>query len=353
MTQNKKYILILSVSILLLSTNVLAQADDNGYKLVDSSQVPEILSKLSTASKSNYEKIKTWECQITEDSMITIKGETAKRLIKESTDFISVDPIQEIQRFSNAKTSFKIDMAKNLLFSISTSTEPYIYKEPEKEEKYPSKSLPEELINISTPDHQIQIVPYSKNKDNVTTSRMGIKRRAGKSGITDPRVVFNAGGKTLWLLLSQFSQSLQIPDIEYFGVVIKEKSDGKKIIYRLEISDPNESWHFMVLELNSETGFNYTCMENWFDENLLMSKIITEFVEINGTFLPNKWKVSHYSREGRLEKEESITVKNQQINNTVPESAFSEQTYLKDGDHLLDEATRQRYKYENGKLIKE
>lgn len=352
---NKKcFFVILTISLLLWRSFDLAKANDNGYKIVDSSKVSDILSMLASTVKSNYEKIKTWDGQISEDSMITIKGETAKRLLKESTNFVSDDSINEIQRYSSAKTDFKINIAKNQLLSISNYTEPYIYKEPEKEKCFTSKSLPNERIYISTPEHQTQIFPYTKTKDNITLSRIGIKEKPGRTISTnDPRIAFNMGGKTLWLLLSQFSLSLQIPDIEHYGVVIKEKSNGKKIIYRVEISDPNENWPFTLFELNSETGFNYTYVENWFDKNSLLSKIVTEFVELNGTFLPKKWKVSHYSSEGRLEREENFTVEKQQINKPVPENTFSERTYLKDGDKLRDEITKRQYTYIDKQFVED
>jgi hypothetical protein len=188
-------------------------------------------------------------------------------------------------------------------------------------------------------------------KDNVISSRIAIKERAGAIRIINPKEAFYIGEKTLWLSLSQLSQSFQIPGIEKFGVVIKKKSKDDQIIYRIEISDPGKDKPFSIVILSSEAGFNRTYIENWYDGGSLMSKTTTEFVNQQGVFLPKKWKMSQYYQNGGLMRQGDCTIEEMQINKPIPDSTFSELSYLIDGDRYNDKIQSKKYTVKTGKLV--
>ena len=351
MTENKKCVLIILSVVIIWNPSVLVQANDIEYETLDTNEIPNVLSMLASVTQANYEKIKTWECRVTENSMITIKGKIAAELLSKHTNAEPNDSIDEIKRFSVKKIDFKIDMGKNWLYSNSDSNEPYIYLDPDKGKRHLSNRGPEEMIYISKPEYQMEILTYSKTKGGIILNKLARKERAGKFRITDPREAFSIGEKKLWFTLSQLSQALQIPDSKKFGVVVKKKSVDDNITYRIEISMPGENWPFMVLVMSSETGFNLTYMENQYDEASLRSKTTIEFVNLKGVFLPSKWKISQYSPKGGLIKEKILTVEHQNINNTISEITFSERSYLNDGDKYRDEITKKKYIYQNEQFI--
>jgi hypothetical protein len=352
MTENMKSILIILLVAIVLSPNGLAQVDGADYEIVDDNDIPDVLSMLVTATQANFEKIKTWQGRIARETLSTTRGKDAARLLTKYTDAEPNDSLNEIQRFYNRTIEFKIDVENNRFFSFSGRSEPYIYVDTEKGKAYTSSWSPEESIFLVTSEYEIEIMPLNETKDHVVLNRLAIKEQAGATAITDPRKEFHTGGRLLWVSLSMLSENLKTPDIEHFGIIIKKKTSGEHIIYRIEISDPGKSIPFNIFILDSKAGFNRTYMENHYDENgWLMSEVTTEYINFNGVFLPKKWKVSQYFPDGGLMRQVINTIENQQINISIPESKFSVNTYLSDGDKLRDNIANKEYTYQNGKLV--
>jgi hypothetical protein len=240
----------------------------------------------------------------------------------------------------------------NRFFSFIDSAEPYIYLNPKTNTIYPSRadrwSGPEkDLVQIVTSEHETDIIPASwRKKDNAITSRMATKELPGTSRMSDPRKVFYMGNKTLWLSLSQFSQAFQSPDLKkLFGIVIKKKSTGDNITYRIEVSHPGKDKPFGVHIFSSEMGFNQTYFETYLDNGSLRSKKTIEFVKVNGVFLPKKWMLLQYFPEGGLMRQEDCIIENQQINKPIPDSNFSVSSYLHEGDEFRDKITKKNYRF--------
>jgi hypothetical protein len=350
MNEHKNYaFVVLSVAMIWVS-NGFAQTDETDYKIVDSKEVPDVLSMLASVTEGNFEKIKTWEGRITNESIFVDRGELAAKDIKDYTDAEPNELPNEVQRISNGTVEFKIDVKKKLFFSLMKNPQPAVYLDTKKNAAYPSWSGSLEIIQIETPEHQFDISPLTKTKNNAVLRRIAIKERLKPTHRTDPREVFYLGSKTLWLTLSQLSQSLQIPGIEKFGVVIKKKTAGDATTYRIEISDPGKDRPFSILVLSGEAGFNCTYIENWYDDGPLMSKTTTEFVNQQGVFLPKKWNMSQYYKDGGLMRQESRAIEEMQINKPILDSTFSELTYLVDGDRYNDEIQKKKYTIKAGKL---
>jgi len=351
MIMNKKCILTSLLVTLFWNSYSFTLAEDADYQIADSSKIPEILSMLASVTESNYNKIKTWEGRIINQEIITLRGQQAADCLKMSTDTEPNNLPSEIQRIIAKSIAYKIDVENNRFFRLSDYTAPPSYLDPKSNIVYPLHWGSGESIFIDTPGHQIEISPLSETKDRAILSRIATKNRAGAVRITDPRKVFYIGEKTLWLSLSQISQMLQIPNIEKYGIVIKEKDKGGLITYRIELSNPGKDRPFSVVVLNAEAGFNRTYIENRYDNGSLMSKTITDFVTVQGIFLPQKWEMSQYFPDGGLMHQEVCIIQEQQINTFIPEGAFSEFTYLKDGDSYRDKIRNKTYDIKAGNLV--
>jgi hypothetical protein len=349
--KNAKCILVILPVAIIWSLNGLAQADDPNFKIVDANEVPDVLSMLASVTQANFEKINTWQGRITNEDIITIRGEQAAKYLKESTDAEPNNLPNEIQRVANETIEYEIDVENNRFHSMSKYTKPPFYLDTKNDKIYPLQWGSGESIFIVTSKYQTWIQPLRETKDNVVLSRLAIKDRAGAAAVTDPRDRFYMGNKTLWLSYLQLSQSLRIPGIEHYGVVIKKKTVGDNITYRVEMSAPGKDKPFNIDTLSSEAGYNRTCIENWYDNGSLRAKTTIEFVNIQGVFLPRKWKMSQYFQDGGLLHRENCTIENQQINVSIPDSTFSVHTYLHNGDKFRDNIAHKEYKYQDANLV--
>jgi hypothetical protein len=350
MANNTKCILIILSVAMIWSPNGIAQVDDTDYKIVEPNDVPDVLSMLAAVTQANFKKIKTWQGRITNKNIITIRGGQAAGLLAEYTDAEPNDSLKEIQGISNVTIEFKIDVKNNRFFSLLECTERPIYLDPQSNTVYPSlRWVPVEQIQIVTSEHQITINPLNWPKD--TLSRIALKERFRPIHRNDPREVFYIGEKTLWLSLPQLDQALQILGIEKSSAVIKKKSIGDNIAYRIEVSEASKDIPLSIIILSSEAGFNRTFIENRYKDGSLMSEITTEFVNLEGVFLPRKWEMSIYYPDGGLMRHEDCTIEHQQINISIPDSKFSELTYLRDGDKFRDKIAGKKFEYKDGKLV--
>lgn len=351
MKRKMQIILILSVTAIGDSI-IFDRSDDKGYSVIGSDQIADILSTLALTTKSNYEKIRTWEGRIINETTYTIRDERVADHIKTFTDVEPNNLPNEVQRFSCVTIEFKINIENNKFFSFLNNDAPYVYLIPNKKTPYISQTGPEELIQIVTSEYQINISPLSKTKDHVILSRMVRKEPVKPTHRTDPRKAFYIGEKTLWLTLSQFSQMLQMSNMEKYGIVMKEKSEGDAILYRIEIAMPGKSQPFFVFVLNSQAGFNCTYLENRYEQDGSLRSITTiEYVDCQGVFLPKKWEMSQYYPDGGLMRQESCIIEKQQINRTITDNTFSALTYLKDGDIYQDTIQNKMYEVKTGKLV--
>jgi len=350
MAENTKGILVILSVAIIWSPNALAQPNDTNYRIMDPNDIPDVLSMLASVTQANFEKIKAWRGRITNKSIITIRGEQAAELLTEYTDAEPNESLDEIQGLSNVKIEFKIDVENNRFFSFMECTEPPVYLDPQSNTAYPSlRWVPVEQIQIVTFEHQITINPLNWPKD--TLSRIAQKERFRPTYRNDPRELFYIGEKTLWLWLPQLDQALQILGIEKSSAVIKKKSIGDDITYRIEVSEASKDNPLSIIILSSEAGFNRTFFENWYRDGSLMSKITTEFVNLQGVFLPGKWEMEIYYPDGGLMRQEDCTIEHQQINISIPDSTFSVQNHLREGDKLRDMIANKEFECNDGKLI--
>ncbi|MFA5659237.1 MAG: hypothetical protein WC900_08125 [Oscillospiraceae bacterium] len=348
----RKLIVILFTALPIIFTcSATAEMDD--FEKIEPNKVPDVLSMLASATQANYDKIHTWQGEIISKSIVTIQGRKARELLSRNTNADPNNLPDKIQVIHNNAIEYNIDVPNEHFVSLSDRTEPPAYFDPENNKLYPLDWGPGESIQIVTPEHQTEISPGRwSSKDKTIKSRRATKESPHKPvSRIDPREVFYIGNKTLWLSLSQLTQSLKIPGIPHFGVVIKKKASNDNTIYRMEISEPGRDYPFQVLVLDSEVDFNCTYIENWQNKDYLMSKTTTEYVSHNGAFLPKKRQMSQYFSNGDLMRQKIYTIEHQQINKPISNSKFSIQNYLQEGDELRDRITHKKFEYKNNQLV--
>ena len=356
MVQKKTCTFVLLSVVMSLSFDALVHAKDIDYEIVDSvdsSEVPDILSMLASVTQANFEKIKSWEGRGIYEERNTIRGSRAAEYLLKYKNAEPNEPPEEIQRMIHNTIEFKSDLKSSRFFCFLDYLEPPAYRDPRNNTTYSLDWGPGEIAFIDTPEYQITISPESWSKDRIIREKCARKQSPRAVDFPDPRKVFYWGNRTVWKTLTMFSQSLQTSGGETYGVVLKEKSAGDHIIYRLEISMPGKNRPFSVLIFDSEAGFHPVSIENYYEDGSLLSKKTIEFTTLQGVFLPRKWEMSQYFPDGGLMRKEICTIEEQQINTPIADSTFSELTYLKEGDQIRDEIQNKRYTIRGGKFTED
>ncbi|MCK5225966.1 MAG: hypothetical protein KAQ89_04550 [Planctomycetes bacterium] len=170
---------------------------------------------------------------------------------------------------------------------------------------------------------------------------------------SDPRESFNVGSP-VWLLLSQLSQSLRQKreGVETYDVILEEgKTAENKLVYHIQMFMPGQSYPILKFILKEDAGFNPTYIEAR-RNGLLISRVTTDFVKIDGIFLPSKRQEMQYDESG-LRRDSQRTINNTQINAQLPDKTFSiDNCGLEDGDSFVDEINNKSYIYKGeGKLV--
>ena len=350
-----KNILIILMTIVVGWPSVISLAANSEFQVVDPSEVADILAMMSSVTQANFEKIKTWQGKMSRQGILVLRGNDAAKDLKEITGVELTEDPDEIHRLSDSMIEFKIDVQNNKYFSYRNRPKPSVYQNPKDDTSYISRTGPLQVTEIITPEYQVNISPLTKTKDHVILKRIARKEKPKRTHRSDPRKTFNIGTKSIWLTLSQLSQSLEMTGIETYDIVLKEKTAGSDVVYRIEMSHPRKERAFLIIELSSKVGFNPTYIEHINESNgSMLSKTTMEFVKIQDVFLPRKWDVSqYYPSDGGLMREVVRTIDDMQINLSIPDSTFSEHNYLHDGDKYIDKIKEKKYYKKADKLVED
>ncbi len=348
----KLRIFAVSIFFVLLFAGI-ARSNDNDANAIGAEQIPDLLSTLASMTKDNFEKIKTWEGEITAESVLTIRGEKAPYLLEKYTNADQTESVKEIQQVVPRTIYFKMDMENNRFCSHSDYTVLRSYFVPANDMLYAASKwrLPENNTQIVTKDYQLTIGPLRWSNEREVTRRRAVKKEPRPVDRINPKDAFFIGSKSLWVSLSQLSQLLLMDDVETYRIIVRKKTVYGSLIYRVEVAEPGKEHPFSAIELDERVGFNRTLIENWHDNGALMSQTTTQFICLQGIYLPKEWTMSQYFPDGGLLRQETCTIEHQQINTTISEETFSELNYLQDGDTLRDEIQDKQYTVQEGKLI--
>jgi hypothetical protein len=334
-------------------------ADTGGFQKIDPNKVPDELAMLSAVTKANYEKIKTLQGKVTFEDTIIYRGAYAADLLKRHAGITIKEP-NELADIAEGTTEFKLDLGKNLFFKYMNRPKPMEYIDLDKGIAYTSSEGSFERTGIITGEYKIESYPYTKKKDGTILTRMAEKRLRRQPEIitddSDPRIGFNIG-RPVWELLSQFSDGLRSynkGDINtFYDVVLEKEQTAKGITYRMQLTDPGASQPFEKFVLDGEKGFNPTYIEVKNDKGITISEITTDFIKIEGIFLPSKRHVIQYDgADGRLRREAKSTFSNMQVNMTLPKNTFSLNNLgLCNGDKFVDKILNKEYTYQDANLV--
>lgn len=344
--------------ILICTSNCFSQANENiEFQRVEPNQVPAELMMLSTATKANYEKIKTWQGNIVFQNIVIHQGEAAADILKRR---VGVEPTREpnelIEMYEGTR-EFKIDLENDRIFTHLNRPQPNTYTDPDKECVYTALTKSVQETKVFTSEYQIYSLPVRFAQDGTIRERRAIKQEPldhRRLMSCDPRNCFSVG-MPVWLSLSQLSQIYEYKKqgVETFDIILeKGKTAQNNVVYRVQAIVPGATQPSSMFILKEQMGFNPAYREDRDENGLLVFQITTEFVEIDGIFLPSKRSVKEYKDFG-LHRDENWIINTTQVNAAIPDETFSVHGCgLSDGDSFIDEINNKSYVYKGkGKLV--
>jgi hypothetical protein len=350
---------VLAIAIIFIFNCNLQATEEIEFQKVEPNQVAVKLMELSSVTKTNYDKLKSWEGNIVFESVNIYRGKVAADYLKRNTDTNSTEKPNELMALYKGTIEFKVDLKNDRLFKCLNRPKSVTYTNPDTGVTYESVTGPiKDDIRIVTPEYRIESYPFIKGQDGTIKKRMAVKKSVNPAGlrrlaISDPRENFYFGSP-IWVLLSQLSRSIEYKEkgVETFGVILeKGKTAEDNTVYRIQVTDPglNEQT-ILTFILKEDIGFNIAYNEAKDNEGSLYSRISIDFAKIEGIFLPTKRVVKQYGDFG-LSSEDVRTINTTKINAKIADKTFSLDNCLSNGDKFVDKIAGKRFEYKDGELM--
>ncbi|MHA1834820.1 MAG: hypothetical protein ACTSV7_12640 [Candidatus Baldrarchaeia archaeon] len=367
----KGHIICMLTSFLLLTTASLVNGDDKPWESVPETIYVDLLEAIITQTKANYEKISTWQGEMSIVESDDHYGDNAARDIDQNSPAAKS---KHIRRTVTGTIEFAADLANDKLYC---NFEPHVeYRAIDLNQIAPlAKEIRYSRMRfIVTP---AEYLSYEPNHDfGWDDSILVSKRVSGKAAfrdvpekakdrvgdIRDPRDYFNCDGdKKLWEILSDIQKMiLENSNIKIAGQlfinIAKAETEGH-MLYRITteywISKEEEKQKIAKTEwiVDSKVGFNVTEIKT--DLFGIPRKWIEiTYEKINDTFVPKTIHQIVLDSKGRSTLDSQITFTKSIINQPIPDKTFTyENLGLENGVRFVDNIKRIEYWYKDGKLI--
>ena len=241
------------------------------FRPVDSNRIPEILTMISTRTKSNYDKIKTWqgEQDFTIDRIY--EGAAAERKFNTRTDGTGKTP-NTVIRHIEGRHKFAVDLEKDFLYTKVSRENPPYYMDFETGRDLGTKSAPSQQVSIVTPEYYINCGPHTM-RDGVVMNRKFVKKVRQKGltctnlmpPVSDPRECFVVG-RPIWETFARVLQHMELHgevSVDGYALKVEERKDGNDTEYRIQIPGKVSpiDYLFKTMVFSSKKGFNITSLE--------------------------------------------------------------------------------------------
>ena len=357
--------LSMSIALILLACGLTAGQSET-FQAVDPEKIPGILKTISSQTKSNFEKIQTWQGELESSRRFLVIGKNVKSTFETMTDAVGPCP-NEITELTSSTIIFKCDLGKGLFHSKSCREKPTRYFGTADNRDLGTKSVPRCSSNIVTNEYRITAEP-SVRREGEVIERKATKEKADED---NPR---HLGLQPVYLPIYVLSLDSQpwghYPDVikiieekgEYAvdGYVLKveQRTVSGDVQYRvhepfkMNVFNINNGW--LINTFSANAGYNMISSERSRADGKPMQKNSTEYQKVNGVYVPIRAEEDSYdySRDFRLRGYNETSFKNVRINDAIPEETFTYKNLgLKNGDKFVDKIAGKEYKYQDDNLV--
>jgi hypothetical protein len=366
----KLYVLIILVSF--SKAEPLNNNTSEEFCSVDPNRIPEILTMISNRTKSNYEQIKLWQGKLDIVTDYAYQGDEAKKVFKEGIKASGEAP-KELLEHRETNIDFSLDAENDLLYAgyYSEYEKPLQYIDAENGRSLESKGMLATRKAIITCGYRIDC-KESAMQDGIVKKREAVKQmclkndsKCGKNPpVYDPRIHLSMGDP-IWEFCPRLVDYIKKHghgkySVGGFDLRVEERKTGDTCDYRIIMpsrikNDENYLFHEWLLSGNS--GFNtvsfQTTYQNKGNSNkVVLKKEIVKYKQFGKVYVPCYSLEQTFDTNGILNKEQTITFKNQKVNEPIPAETFTYKNLgLKDGDYFIDKIKGKKYKIEDANLV--
>lgn len=337
------------------------------FRSVDPNQTPNVLTLISDHVLSNYKGIRTWEGEVDVTIERVFEGPAAERIFKTETEGADKIP-SSIKRHKENKIEFALDSDKGLLYASNYRQKPSQYTDLESGRDLVSKSVPNFIRSIVTPEYHIQCSPYTMREGIILSSKAVKESREEctecETPLFDPRTILKVSTPPIWEILSHLAERIANDEcaIDGYTLRVEKRTDG--VITEYRIQKPSklspkperlgpEYYMIFTMTFSSAKGFNIISEEITWGDGKLFKKLTWNYKLVDGIYLPHKTTEQVFRGDtGRLSHEQKSTFNNLQINHLIPENTFTYKNLgMKNGDKFIDKIGGKEYIYQEEKLI--
>jgi len=334
---------------------------ENNFQTVPPDQIPGILIMISEKTRSNYERIKTWQGEIDATVDAIYEGIAAKRILenKRSCAGKNAEVVREHRR---STIEFVADCNEDIFYVKKYSQYPRQYIDVETVTILCVRSNPGYNISIGTPEYQIHCIPDSKRGDFIT-SRKAVKKATQErcascgSDVFDPRSFLIPGWK-FWETFPGVLQHIKERgefNVDGHSLKVEERTDGTITKYRVQLPgmvSPGQ-YLFITMIFSGEKGFNITSLETTGSDGKLFQKKTWVYDLADGVYLPKRTTQQNFKGENaELGYERECIYTNLKLNQAIPEETFTYKNLgLENGDKFIDKTLDKDYIFQDGNLI--
>ncbi|MGB8226942.1 MAG: hypothetical protein WCE45_08805 [Sedimentisphaerales bacterium] len=350
------------------------------FQPIAKEEISNVFNLISSKTKSNLEKIKTWQGDVDYTINLLFKGDAAEEVFRNKTTGQGKTP-QTILQTAFGTKKFIIDLTKGCNYDCVYRAEPMQYIDTSSGvflNTLPELSFPLHRIFIVTPEGYLEYAPnkYKDSTSGIVSSGRVIKKPLEKSvkknisdqrdtvlkeGMFDPRNMVYMEDQ-LWDYLARcqkrFEKNTQEPKddlIDLPPTKCEVNRDGNDIVYHVltPFRTAKTEYIFMSSYFASEAGYNLIKSE------ILGSKLQKHFnteIEysiVDGIYIPNCINFFNYDvSDGSIVQERKYILNNQQLNHSIPAETFTYKNLgLKNDDRFVDKIEKKEYKYKDANLV--
>jgi len=339
------------------------------FQPVDPNRIPEILTMISNQTKSNYEQIKSWQGKADVIKDYIYEGDRAEKIFKTSTDGKGEVP-SKIREHRETIIEFSLDAEKEFLYAnyYSYSAKPQ-YTDFESGRDLGAKGILGRRIAIITPEYQLDCMGDTM-RDGVIMSRRAVKQarpkdtsKCGGHPVYDPRRSLSIGGQ-IWEFFPRLVEHIKEHgkySVGRFDLQVEERKTGDINDYRIIMPSRLQgdgNYLFSEWVFSGDKGFNVVSLETTYQNeknanSVMFKKEILEYNRFDKVYVPcHRLEQTFDVPSGKLNKEMTITFKNQKVNNPIPKETFNYKNLgLKNGDKFIDKILGSEYTYQDEELI--
>lgn len=357
------YLSLCILSVMYYSPSAFAdEPSGETVRMIPEEEMPAILGLIGESIRDNYERIHTWSGEIDAKMNWLWTGAKAEEFFNTFTEAKGEKPKDILQKVEE-KVVFSVDSNRNCVYVDKFRRKNQYFNNATGVDLGRRSRHSIQSTSIATQDYTVEAKPDGWDENFNLTNMKAVKKPSQKqsgtglyNGIDDPRKVFMPEGNP-WNYFNDLAKQInKLNKIEVDGhkFKIEEHKKGQITEYKIilpasinkEVNSP-EDYVIFTKTYSSQYAFNIIYWEIKSGSGKLGQLYTWEYELVNNVYLPKRVIKKNYDSSGRTIIENNYAYTNNKVNQEISLGTFEPTNLnLKDGDILVDEVSKDEYKYE-------